>query len=105
MSFRYTLDVRGVRHGVERQIGTRREPIHDDDPSSTRSYPACGGYVDAKPDAGFLVVTCVRCLGIDLLRRLCIWCKPPGSRVDTCEADGRCVSCWGTGIADDEGET
>ena len=102
MSYRYTLDVRGVRHGIDRQITTRREPIHDDDPESTRSYPACGGYVDAKPDKDYLMVTCVRCVAIDLARVPCKWCKPAGSGLDSCEASGMCISCHGTGIAEGE---
>lgn len=105
MSYEFTLDVRGVRHGIERQIATRREPIDDHDPSSTRSYPACGGYVDAKPDRGFLVVTCVACVVAELrhIQLMCRWCKPPGSGNDSCEVNGRCMSCNGTGVA--EGET
>lgn len=102
MSYRYTLDVRGVRHGIDRQTGTRREPIHRDDPDSTRSYPACGGYVDAKPDGADRLVTCVRCIAIDLGRTPCKWCKPAGSGRDSCEANGRCTSCDGTGIAEGE---
>ena len=102
---RYTYNVNGVRHGIDRQIVTRRMPIHADDPDSTRCYPACGGFIDGKPDAGFLPITCVQCLGAVLRRRPCSWCKPPGSGVDTCEASGRCVHCAGTGVADDEGDT
>lgn len=34
--------------------------------------------------------------------RQCSWCKPPGSGVDTCEQGGRCTSCGGTGLADQE---
>lgn len=32
--------------------------------------------------------------------KVCSWCKPPGSGIDTCEQTGKCSSCGGCGRSD-----
>jgi len=61
MSHRYTVEASGLRHGVRSEIQARAVQLG----SGIRCHTECGGYVDqVVPDDTFLVITCVRCLGV-----------------------------------------
>lgn len=71
MSAEYTIEARDLRHAVRSQVRSAGRDevgfLTNRPGAGLRCFAECGVYVDnVLPDAGVLVVTCVRCLVAEL---------------------------------------